>query len=261
MYDLHAHILPGVDDGAKTPEDTLEMVRVAADHATRVIVATPHQKDITENWSVPHIRRLLGEVNTQIESGGLDVTLLLGMENHLALDLPDELSSGRALTIADSRYVLVELPFFGRPNYAEEVLFQLQVQGFAPVIAHPERIELFQLDPEILKSFVIQGMLSQVTAGSIVGHFGERVRRFTDTLLRRGLVHVIASDTHAPGGPRSPRLPAGVAAAAKVVGVERAQAMVVDTPRAIIYNLPVRVDAPAETNEQPRRWWRFWNAG
>ena len=134
----------------------------------------------------------------------------------------------------------------------------MQVQGLVPVHAHTERIEVFQTDPELLARFVERGMLGQVTAGSIVGHFGGRDRRFTDTLLRRRLLHVIASDTHFPGGPRSPLLSPGVTAAAQIVGEEAAQAMVRDTPKAILDDLPVEVEPPTTLVER-RRWWRFWS--
>lgn len=260
MYDLHAHILPGVDDGAKSPEDTVEMARVAAEHGTKVVLATPHRRDVTQRGSVAHIQELVDAMNLRIQKEGIDLTLLLGMENHLDVDLPEEISKGRALPINGSRYILVEAPFFGRPNYLEGVLFQLQVQGLVPVLAHPERIEAFQREPELLASLVERGMLSQITAGSVVGHFGGRVRRVTKALLRRGLVHVIASDTHFPGGPRSPKLPPGLEAAADIVGPEKARAMVVDIPKAVLEDLPVEIEPSGDLGPS-RRWWHFWKSG
>ena len=83
MFDLHAHILPGVDDGAKSPEETLAMARVAAEHGTKVVLATPHRKDVTQNWSVQHICGLVDEMNVQIREQGIDLTILLGMENQV----------------------------------------------------------------------------------------------------------------------------------------------------------------------------------
>ena len=260
MYDLHAHVLPGVDDGAKTPEDSVEMARVAAGDGTKAILATPHRKDITNSFSVAHVEELLAGMNEELEREGIAVKLLPGMENHLDLDLPEEFSSGRAMRINDSRYALVELPFFGYPNYVEDVLFRLQLQGVTPVLAHPERIEAIQQEPERLARFIERGMLSQVTAGSVVGHFGGRVKGITHGLLRHGLVHVLASDTHAPRGARSPKLSPGVAAAAAIVGEERARAMVVDTPKAILEDRAVEVESPRK-HEGPRRWWRFWGGG
>ncbi len=239
MYDLHAHILPGVDDGARTPEETLEMSRVAAETGTRVVLATPHRKDVTEESSVAHLRRLIADMNAQNAEHGVDVSLALGMENHLDEDLPAEVKAGRALPMNGSRYILVEMPFFGRPDFIEGTLSEVQDMGLTPVLAHPERIEAFQHDVDLLASFVERGMLSQITSGSVVGTWGEEVQGFTHELLEMGLAHVMASDTHSPTGLRSPRLGVGIEAAAEVVGIDCAMAMVVDTPLAILEDRPV----------------------
>ena len=244
MFDLHSHILPGIDDGPATVEAALEMADVASRTGTAVMLATPHRKDVTEGSSVHHVRELLADLNRRIGERRADLEVVLGMENHLDADLPDEVSRNRALPMNGSRYILVEMPFFGRPHCVERVLFTLQEQGRVPVLAHPERIEAFQTDPDLLAGFVERGMLSQITAGSLVGHFGDPVRRFTHELLRRGLVHVIASDTHSPSGPRSPDLRPGVAAAARTVGDERARAMVVDTPKAVLDDQPIDPGQP-----------------
>ena len=238
MYDLHAHILPGVDDGAVTPEDTLQMSRVAAETGTEVILATPHRRDVTENWSVAHLHRLIAEMNRQNADHGIDITLVLGMENHLDQALPAEIEAGRALPMNDSRYILIEMPFFGKPDWIERVLCQVQDMGLTPVLAHPERIEAFQQDPDLLASMVGRGCLSQITAGSVVGTWGDDVRRFTHELLQRRLVHVMASDTHFAAGLRSPRLDVGIEVAAEIVGMDEAIAMVVNTPLAMLEDRP-----------------------
>jgi protein-tyrosine phosphatase len=256
VYDLHAHILPGVDDGAETIEETLEMARVAAQSGTRFLLATPHRRDVTESSSVASVRDLLDEVNIRVREQNTELTLVLGMENHLDLELPDEVTAGRALPIGDTRYILVEMPFVGRPMWVEDVLYRLQLQGLTPVLAHPERIETFQHDPELLLDLVERGMLSQITAGSAIGVFGRSVQRFTAHLLRRNLVHVMSSDTHGPTGPRSPNLGPGIAALTRLVGEVSTMAMVMDTPRAILEDRPVEVDPP-RSYESIRHWWQF----
>ena len=239
MYDLHAHILPGVDDGPSTPEETLDMSRVAAETGTKIILATPHRKDVTEESSVGHIRRLIADMNAQNARHGVDISLVLGMENHLDEALTTEIDAGRALPMNASRYILVEMPFFGRPDYIERTLFEVQERGLIPVLAHPERIEAFQQDVDLLASFVERGMISQITAGSVVGTWGEEVRRFTHKLLYMRLAHVMASDTHSPTGLRSPKLGIGIEAAASIVGIDCATAMVVDRPLAILEDQPI----------------------
>ena len=239
MYDLHAHILPGVDDGAKTPEETLEMSRVAVENGTKVILATPHRKDVTEESSVAHLRKLIADMNAQNAEHGVDISLVLGMENHLDEALPAEIVAGRALPMNCSRYILIEMPFFGRPDFIEGTLSQVQDMGLTPVLAHPERIEAFQEDVDLLASFVERGMLSQITSGSVVGTWGDEVMRFTHQLLEMDLAHVMASDTHSPTGLRAPKIGIGIEAAADIVGMDCALAMVVDTPLAILEDRPV----------------------
>ena len=104
-----------------------------------------------------------------------------------------------------------------------------------PVLAHPERIEAFQQDPDLLAGFVRGGMLGQITAGSLLGHFGPCVRDFTGELLTRGLAHLMASDTHAPAGPRWPGLREGVQAASEIVGAQKAHDLVDAVPRSILH--------------------------
>ncbi len=217
------------------------MARVAAVQGTKAIVATPHRKDVTELHSVAHARALLDELNSRIRAEGIELEVLPGMENHLDAELPDEIDAGRALPIAGSGHVLIEMPFFGNPGFVRPTLRRVQAAGLVPVLAHPERIEAFQQDPDLLAEFVRGGMLSQITAGSLLGHFGPWVRDFTAELLRCGLAHLMASDTHAPTGPRWPGLTDGVEAAAAIVGTERALDLVNAVPRSILRG--ARVDS------------------
>ena len=244
MYDLHAHILPGVDDGAVTPEDTLAMSRVAAETGTKVVLATPHRKDVTEDWSVPYLRSLIADMNAQNQAHGVDLSLVLGMENHLDTDLPAEIAAGRALPMNDTRYILIEMPFFGRAEFLEDTLSEVQSMGLIPVLAHPERIEAFQEDPELLRRFLKNGMLSQITSGSVIGFWGEDVKKFTHSLLEQRMAHVMSSDTHHSNGGRSPRMDVGLERAADIVGYEAAQAMLIDTPKAILNDEPLDVEPP-----------------
>lgn len=247
MYDLHAHILPGVDDGAVTPEDTLAMSRIAAETGTKVVLATPHRKDVTEESSVAHLRALIVDMNAQNRAHGVDLSLVLGMENHLDSDLPAEIEAGRALTMNGTRYILIEMPFFGRSDFIEDTLAEVQAMGLVPVLAHPERIEAFQHDPDMLRRFVEKGMLSQITSNSLIGFWGEEVRDFTRRLLKAGMAHIMASDTHHAVGGRSPRMDVGLEAAADIIGFDAAMAMLVDTPKAILEDKPIEIEPPRAT--------------
>ena len=237
MYDLHAHILPGIDDGPAAIEDSLDIARIAAENGTRAILATPHRKDVTELSSVPRIRELTAELRRRIHARAIPLTLSLGMENHIDPALPDDAAAGIALTMNRSRYILVEMPFFGgieEHPYVDAALNGLQAQGLTPVFAHPERIESFQRQPELLERYVGMGMLSQLTRGSLLGHWGEEVRQFSLEILRNGLAHILSSDAHSPHPPRTPELGEALKIASQVVGCRKGKAMVIDIPRAIL---------------------------
>ena len=239
MHDLHAHILPGVDDGPAKIEESIEITRIAAANGTRTILATPHRKDITELSSVLHICALTARLQRCIHAEGIQLTLTLGMENHIDATLPEDAAAGKALTMNGSRYILVEMPFFGaieEHDYVEDALLGLQSQGLVPVFAHPERIEAFQLKPALLERFIGMGMLSQLTRGSLLGHWGEEVRQFSLDLLRNGMAHILSSDTHSPHPPRTPELGEALKITSEIVGRQRAKAMVSDIPRAILEN-------------------------
>ena len=242
MHDLHAHILPGVDDGPTAFEDSIAIARIAAANGTRTMLATPHRKDVTELSSVQHIRELTAELQRRIREENISLTLTLGMENHIGYTLPDDAATGKALTMNGSRYILVEMPFFGsieQHDFIEDALQRLQEQGLIPVFAHPERIEAFQQKPMLLKRYIGMGMLSQLTRGSLLGHWGEEVRQFSLELLRNGMVHILSSDTHSPHPPRTPELGEALKITANIVGCRKARAMVTDIPRAILDDQPL----------------------
>ena len=234
FVDLHSHVLPGVDDGPDSWESAIEMLRDAAASGTTHMVATPHG-DHRRAWNtIDSLRDLCGDLNRTLGSEGVGLLLSLGMENPLELDTADKLEQGTALTLNSSTYVLVELPFRMLPLYWEEALFRIQLQGFHPIIAHPERQAQVQKKPELLAGPVSRGVLTQITAGSLAGRFGPAVRKAAETLCKKGMAHLIASDCHGFDGFRGPDMRDGLKAAGRLLGTETAARMVSDTPRSLV---------------------------
>ncbi|SVC77512.1 uncharacterized protein METZ01_LOCUS330366, partial [marine metagenome] len=202
MYDIHNHLLPGVDDG---PEDLLESIQIceiAQSQNTKMIIATPHRKDVTENHSVHLIKDLVSNINEKLSQNKTDIDVKLGMENHVDVDLMQDIENGRALTLNNSEYILVEMPWEGRPSYIEQVIAELLQSGLIPVLAHPERMSLFEDERELLGELVRMGCKSQLTASSLYGKFGDKAQRVSVDMMVEGLIHVIASDTHVAKGQR-----------------------------------------------------------
>ncbi len=250
MFDLHSHILPGLDDGAKTMEEAVAMIRLAAQNGTRAILATPHSRDIQETSAHQALQSRLDKLKKEAQRESIKIDVVLGMENHLTPDLPQLVERGEGYSINDKGYILVELPFSFYPDYTEDVLFDLQAKGLTPIIAHPERQASIQADPNLMKRLVERGILGQVTAMSIIGQFGPEALRSAHTLMKRGLVHVIASDAHRPTGPRIPVMSEAVEEAIKIVGKSASEAMAVSNPEAILEGRPVEPDTPSAQSEK-----------
>ena len=236
MIDLHVHILPGLDDGPSNMEESLKMTLAAYRDGTRVIVATPHNRDVVQRSSVSQAKALVKELRRELAERSVPLTVLFGMENHLEMDTVEQVERGAALPIEDTRFILIELPFEIYPFHTEETLQKLMDMGLRPIVVHPERNEPIQRNTQLLAGLVRMGTLVQITAGSLTGYSGETAREVSEELLRSGLAHVIASDGHAPNGNRAPFLSPGVEAAARIVGMKTARRMVEDIPLAIVEN-------------------------
>ena len=241
MFDLHSHILPGLDDGAKTIEESMKMLRVAAEDGIKGMATTPHGKDVRESGTLDLVSEHVETLNRLAGEETLDIKIYVGMENHLTLDLPELVANGAGFPINSGPYILVELPFDSLPDYTDEVLTRLQEQGLTPLIAHPERQADIMRDPLIMWDLVGRGMLGQVTSTSILGRFGPEARDTAEILLKKGWVHVISTDCHKPTGPRAPMMADAVVEAGKIVGLETARAMAVDVPRSILMGRPIEV--------------------
>lgn len=199
MIDIHCHILTSVDDGPKTIEQTIEMARCAVVEGVTAIVVTPHAfhpQFETGNLNVQEAATILQNV---LCMEGIKLNIYPGQEIRIFGDLIQALENGEALTLAGSRYVLIEFPSDTVPLYAEQLFFSLQTEGYTPIIAHPERNKELAKNPKRLMDFVSSGALSQVTTSSLTGEFGQSVKHVALAFLRNHLSQLVASDAHSTG--------------------------------------------------------------
>ncbi len=258
MIDIHAHILPGVDDGVKTEAEAVEFARCSRDDGVRVIVATPHCKEGFYENHRPEILEGVARLNERLEREGVEITVEPGAEVHLCPDLPQRILDGRAPTLGDNgKTLLLELSLVQYPVQLENLLFQLRLGGTEVLFAHPERIRYFQDDIKRYEEVVRLGAWGQITTGSITGVFGPEVRKFSEELLRKGLVHVIASDAHNLRG-RPPVLSQAVQAAVPLVGERLAAAMTRDIPRALLDGRRPEVPAVESARGRSRSFLSRW---
>jgi protein-tyrosine phosphatase len=195
MIDLHCHVLPGIDDGPRTIDESIALVRTAAHADVRTIVATPHVSPRYPN-DADTIARLVDELSSRLTSEGLNVEIHAGAEIAMAriLEIPSTRLSH--LSLGRGKWLLVEPPFSPLVPALGIAVTDLQREGHKVVLAHPERCPTFHRDPAMLESLVRAGALTSVTAGALVGRFGKDVRNFALDLAGAGMIHNVSSDAH-----------------------------------------------------------------
>ncbi|WP_458411736.1 tyrosine-protein phosphatase [Schinkia sp. CFF1] len=196
MIDIHCHILPCIDDGPASMEASLEMAKQAAEQGIKTIIATPHHKNGSYENPKHTIIQAVETYNNRLKAEGIDLTILPGQENRIFGEIPEDYEAGTIQTIADTPYILIELPSSHVPRYTERVLFDLQVKGLKPIIVHPERNAEIINHPDSLYHLVEKGIFTQVTASSVTGHFGKKIQKFTFDLIEAQMAHFVASDAH-----------------------------------------------------------------
>lgn len=247
MIDLHHHCLPDVDDGPRAWDEAVEMCRIAREEGIETIVATPHVlRGRWKTFSIPELQTRLDALRSRV---GKTPHLLLGSEYFFAHDFADVLAAGTAIVpLAGSRFVLVELASNSVPPMLEQPFYRVQLDGFVPVIAHPERNTVFQSRPDILAALVEQGARTQITLGSLTGAFGPAAKQCAGDLLDRRLVHFVATDAHNTEK-RPPRIREAMAALEALAGPDVADALARRNPLAVVENRPLEYD-PEPVYEQ-----------
>ncbi len=252
MIDIHTHVLAGLDDGARSLEDSVAMIRIAAETGTTDLVASPHA-NLEFQFHPERVEERLAE----LEKASGAVRLHCGCDFHLYFDnIHDALAHPTKYTINHKRYLLVEFPDLLIAKSTPEVFAQLLHCGMTPVITHPERNFLLHSRMEEMESWIESGCLVQVTAQSLLGRFGVEARNVAHRLMKRGLVHFIASDAHDPED-RTPRLDLGFNHVAGRYGRERAEMLFVTNPRAVLEGEPLPEQPPPEADSE-RKWFNFW---
>lgn len=245
LVDIHTHILPAVDDGARTLDESLAMLNMASADGTTIIVATPHAAQVTPE----NIRA--GVARLQAAAQGIDIRILAGSEVKFSASLADDYKAGTLVTIADSGYVLVEFPFSREwTSLVHTSLYALQLAGAIPIVAHAERYPGVQHNPAILIELARMGIPIQVNAGSLLGDDGENARRTAERLLQAGLVHILASDGHRLDK-RKPMLRDAFDRVAQLAGEDHMR-RIQHNAASIIRDRPVNIPEPDVSTLRPQ---------
>jgi protein-tyrosine phosphatase len=237
MVDLHCHLLPGVDDGPKDWETTLEMCRIAQQDGIRQIVATPHA-----NHQFPYSREQHETAVEELRGKFKDLEVITGCDFHCSYEnVQDALAHPHRYTIGNTRYLLLEFNDFATARQMTDTMAVITGAGFRSIITHPERMALASQSSDFGRVLVDAGGLLQITANSLTGYWGSRVQKISERLLKSGLVAIIASDAHETTR-RTPVLSEAWRVSSQLVGPEHASELVAGNPRAILLDQEVYAD-------------------
>jgi protein-tyrosine phosphatase len=236
LIDSHCHILPNIDDGPTSWEEALEIARMASADGIKVIIATPHYKlDVYQN-SPQKIIFAVEQLNSRLVEQGIPLKVLPGMEIHFYPELIDDLKNGELLTLNNSPYLLIEFPNdIKLSSFIEQYLFQLQLNGYIPIIAHIERCFDFSSNIDLVEKWHNRGIESQLTSASLNGIFGKKIQLFAQQALKKGLIDYLVTDAHSTSKfGRKPILSEGVNKISRIIGQEKAIELVTKNPEKIL---------------------------
>jgi protein-tyrosine phosphatase len=253
LIDIHSHVLYGLDDGARTLEDSLAMLRMAQEHGTTAIVATPHA-NLNYRYDPELIAQRIEEISAKLQG---TIKIHRGCDFHLSYDnIQDAVANPRKYTINGGPYLLVEFSDLLIFKNTLEIFAHLQEAGMIPIVTHPERNGLLRQRLEEIAAWVEAGALNQVTAQSMTGGFGRRAEEFAKLLLERGLVHFLASDGH-DCEHRPPRMDQAYAWLQQNYGESTAETLCRNNPGAALTGAPLEAQ-PKWVSCAPRKWYQIW---
>lgn len=255
MIDLHCHILPTIDDGAADLGVSLDMARAAVADGVSVVACTPHILPGLYNNAGPQIVSAVKQLQGVLEREGIPLRLVAGADIHMAPDVVTGLRSGRVPSLAGSRYVLIEPPHHTAPPLLEPFFFGLLLEGFVPILTHPERLSWLSQRYETVLKMVRAGVWMQITSGSLAGAFGRKAQYWAHRMLDEECVHLLATDAHDTQR-RPPDLSRGLDLAAARIGIEQAEHLVRTRPQGVLENkIPAHLPMPSAVAGSAKSGW------
>jgi protein-tyrosine phosphatase len=250
--DLHLHLIPGVDDGPMDDDEAIALARALVDDGVTVACVTPH----FNAWNPERLSTAdeLGErvsrLRDVLHAAEISLEVLPGAEHFLTPELVSMVETHTAPLLASGPYILVEMPFNSRPLYGDDVMFSLALSGATPVLAHPERYSWVQKDPTALQPLVDRGIIMQLTAASLQGNYGGRVRKTAEVLLNRGMYSLVGSDLHHAGQPRL--LSVMESQIVSLTDQDTADTLFRENPRRVVHGEPLLPTTSTSTGEPKR---------
>jgi protein-tyrosine phosphatase len=234
MIDIHTHILSGMDDGADTISESLLIIKEALNSGITDIVLTPHYIEGTKYaYNNKHKKNMFNQLKQIIDSEGIKINLYLGNEIFISNNIVDLINKDEVYTINGSRYLLIELPLKWKFENTEKIIYNLINNGYIPIIAHPERYEIFYSSRNLIEELIKMGVLLQGNIGSLIGIYGKKVKKQLEYMLKNNMIDLLASDVHQKNGIYK-KLDLSIKRLKKIVGNDRTTILINENPKKII---------------------------
>lgn len=243
MIDMHSHILPQIDDGSRDIEETIDMLKEASNAGFSTIVSTSHYYlgyyEVEEEERMEHIKTIINKLQQE----KINLQICNGSEIYVNQDIAKWINQHKASSINGSRYVLFELPFHQQIQNLQDIVYSLLSNKYVPIIAHPERYEYVQKDPNILIDLIELGVLFQSNYGSVIGQYGKQAKKTVTKLLENDFIHFLGSDAHRHKSIYT-KIPSAVEEMSKIISENKIKELTTTNPKLVLENKNIDIASP-----------------
>lgn len=245
MIDFHTHIIPNIDDGSRSIEETFNLINEAKEAGFTGIILTSHYIENYYETDVPERDVWVKAISDNLKAKGIDTNLYLGNEIYMSNNMMKLLVEGKASTINNSSYVLFEMPLNVEPMNLYDVIYSLQENRLIPILAHPERYKFIQKEPELVYDLIEKGVLMQANYGSILGIYGEKAQIIVRKFFEADMIHFLGTDVHRQNTIYK-RVPQALKAIQEIIGESKLNELSTKNPMLVLNNKKIEIEEPDE---------------
>ena len=243
MIDVHSHILPNIDDGSRSIEETFNLIKEAKEAGFEGIVCTSHYMENYYETNRPEREVWINAIHENLENKNIDMNLYLGNEIYMSDNIIELLEDGKATTMNDTSYVLFELPMNAEPMNLYDMVYEMQQYKIVPILAHPERYSFVQTDPELIYDLIDKCVLMQANYGSIIGQYGKKAQMIVQKFLENNMIHMLGTDVHRQNT-IYPKIPEIILELKALIGEEKVKELTTINPELVINNKRIDIRKP-----------------
>lgn len=245
MIDFHSHIIPNVDDGSRSVEETFELLKEAKDAGFSGVISTSHYMEEYYETDVAERNVWIKAISESLGKKDIDLNLYLGNEVYITKNIINLLETRKATSINNSNYVLFEFPMNSKPMDMYDIIYDMLEYKLIPILAHPERYSFVQKDPNLVYDLIQKGVLMQSNYGSILGMYGEKAEIIVRKLLENNMVHFLGSDVHRSGSVY-PKIHNCLREIETIIGEDKLEEISSVNPELVVENKRIDIDEPRE---------------